>query len=304
MIYDLIIIGLGAAGMNAALYAKRSNLNILVLEKEVPGGLLNKTAKVENFPGYVSISGPDLASNLFIQFNTLGIPVKYERVENISLQDNVKIINTNKGEYFAKTIIIASGRQSKKLNVKGEEELIGRGVSYCHLCDGNLYKNKITAVIGGGNSAVSGALYLSDICKKVYLIVRKNYLIADKVYQEELEKKSNIDVLYDTVMEEIVEKDGVINKIILNNKELDVDGVFINIGYVPQNRFYENLEICNEKGFIQVNKNMETKISGIFAAGDIIEKDVYQIITAQSEGAIAALSAYNYLNFKNKLFFS
>lgn len=298
MIYDLIIIGLGAAGMNAALYAKRSGLNMLVFESEVPGGLLNKTNKIENFPGYVSISGPDLASNLFIQFNALGIPVKYESVENLYLENDIKIIKTKKGEYRSKAVIIASGRKPKKLGAKGEENLIGKGVSYCHLCDGNLYKNKITAVIGGGNSAVSGALYLSDICEKVYLIVRKDHLIADKMYQDELTKKNNIKILFNTTMNEIVGNDGVVNKIILNNEELKVDGIFINIGYVPQNSFYENLEICNEKGFVKVNKNMETVISGVFAAGDVIEKEVYQIITAQSEGAIAAVSAYNYLNYK------
>jgi len=299
MIYDLIIVGLGVAGMNAALYAKRSGLKMLVFESEVPGGLLNKTNKIENFPGYVSISGPDLASNLFIQFNALGIPVKYECVENLYLENDIKVIKTKKGEYRAKSVIIASGRKPKKLGAKGEDELIGKGVSYCHLCDGNLYKDKITAVIGGGNSAVSGALYLSDICEKVYLIVRKNYLVADKMYQDELEKKNNIEVLYETTLNEIVEKEGIVNKIILNNGELDVNGIFINIGYVPQNSFYENLEICNEKGFVQVNKNMETIIPGIFAAGDIIEKEVYQIITAQSEGAVAAVSVYNYLNYKN-----
>jgi len=299
MIYDLIIVGLGVAGMNAALYAKRSGLKMLVFESEVPGGLLNKTNKIENFPGYVSISGPDLASNLFIQFNALGIPVKYECVENLYLENDIKVIKTKKGEYRAKSVIIASGRKPKKLGAKGEDELIGKGVSYCHLCDGNLYKDKITAVIGGGNSAVSGALYLSDICEKVYLIVRKNYLVADKMYQDELEKKNNIEVLYETTLNEIVEKEGIVNKIILNNGELDVNGIFINIGYVPQNSFYENLDICNEKGFVQVNKSMETIIPGIFAAGDIIEKEVYQIITAQSEGAVAAVSVYNYLNYKN-----
>lgn len=298
MIYDLIIIGLGAAGMNAALYAKRSGMNILIFEDSVPGGLINKTDKIENFPGFVSISGPDLANNLFIQFNALGIPVKYEMVENLSLRDDIKIIKSKTGEYKAKTIIIASGRKPKILGAKGEEELIGKGVSYCHLCDGNLYKNKITAVIGGGNSAVSGALYLSNICKKVYLIVRKNYLIAEKVYQDELDKKSNVEVIFETNLKEIVEKDGVINKIILNNGELEVDGLFINIGYVPSNNFYKDLDISNDKGFIKVDKNMQTKIPGIFAAGDIVEKDVYQIITAQSDGAVAALSAYEYLNYK------
>ena len=298
MLYDLIIVGLGAAGMNAALYAKRSALNVLVFEGEVPGGLINKTDKIENFPGYVSISGPDLASNLFIQFNALGIPVKYEKVENIELAGDIKLIKTKKGLYKAKSIIIASGRKAKKLGVDGESELVGKGVSYCHLCDGNLYKNKITAVIGGGNSAVSGALYLSNICEKVYLIVRKNYLRSDKVYQDELLKKDNVEILYDTIVEKIVEKNGVINKIVTNNSELLINGLFINIGYEPVNDFYKNLNITEENGFIKVDKILKTDVDGIFAAGDIIEKDVYQIITAQSEGAIAAISAYEYLNYK------
>lgn len=298
MIYDLIIVGLGAAGMNAALYAKRSGLNILVFEGEVPGGLINKTDKIENFPGYVSISGPDLASNLFIQFNALGIPVKYEKVETIELDGNIKLVKTKKDIYKSKSIIIASGRKAKKLGVEGEEDLIGRGVSYCHLCDGNLYKNKITAVIGGGNSAVSGTLYLSNICEKVYLVVRKDYLRADKVYQDELLKKDNVEIFYDTVVEKIVEKDGVINKIFTNNGELLINGLFINIGYEPVNDFYKNLNITDETGFIKVDKNMKTNIDGVFAAGDIVKKDVYQIITAQSEGAIAAISAYEYLNYK------
>lgn len=298
MIYDVIIIGLGAAGMNAALYAKRSGLSILVFEVEVPGGLINKTYRIENFPGYVSISGPDLASNLFIQFNALGIPVKYEKVENIELNDNVKVVKTKKGLYKAKSVIIASGRKAKTLGIKGEEKLVGKGVSYCHLCDGNLYKNKITAVIGGGNSAVAGALYLSNICEKVYLLVRKDYLRADKMYQDELLKKDNVEILYNTNAKEFVEKDGVINKIILHNGELEVNGVFINIGYEPVNDFYKDLHISDETGFIKVDKNMKTDIAGIFAAGDIIKKEVYQIITAQSEGAIAAISAYDYLNYQ------
>jgi len=298
MIYDLIIVGLGAAGMNAALYAKRSGLNILVFEGEVPGGLINKTDKIENFPGYVSISGPDLASNLFIQFNALGIPVKYEKVETIELDGNIKLVKTKKDIYKSKTIIIASGRKAKKLGVEGEEELLGKGVSYCHLCDGNLYKNKITAVIGGGNSAVSGALYLSNICEKVYLLVRKDYLRAETLYQEEILKKDNIEILYNTTVEKIDEKNGVINKLITNNGELDISGLFINIGYEPVNDFYKNLNISDENGFIKVDKNMRTEIDGVFAAGDIIKKDVYQIITAQSEGAIAAISAYEYLNYK------
>lgn len=298
MMYDLIIIGLGAAGMNAALYAKRSGMNILVFEGEVPGGLINKTDKIENFPGYVSISGPDLASNLFIQFNALGIPVKYEKVESIDLDENIKFIKTKKGMYKSKSVIIASGRKAKKLGVEGEEELLGKGVSYCHLCDGNLYKNKITAVIGGGNSAVSGALYLSNICEKVYLLVRKDYLRAETLYQEEILKKDNIEILYNTTVEKIDEKNGVINKLITNNGELDISGLFINIGYEPVNDFYKNLNISDENGFIKVDKNMRTEIDGVFAAGDIIKKDVYQIITAQSEGAIAAISAYEYLNYQ------
>ena len=297
MIYDLIIIGLGAAGMNASLYYKRSGLNILVLESEIPGGLLNKTDKIQNFPGIKEISGPDLAGNLFEQFSTLNVPLKISHVNEIVLDGDIKKVKTNNDEYKSKTVIIASGRKPRKLNAIGEKDLIGKGISYCHLCDGNLYKNKITAVIGGGNSAVSGALYLSNICKKVYLIVRKDYLKAEDVYQLELENKNNIEILYNTEVKKIVEKGGVVNKVILNNGDLAIDGLFVNIGYEPANDFYKKLGISNENGFIEVDKNMQTSVSGIFAAGDIIEKDVYQIITAQSEGAIAAISAYNYINY-------
>lgn len=296
MLYDLIIVGLGVAGMNAALYAKRSGMSILVFEGGIPGGLINKTDKIENFPGFVSISGPDLASNLFIQFNTLGIPVKYESVIDIGLQDEIKLVKTSGGVYNAKSVIIASGRKPKLLGVSGEEKLIGHGISYCHLCDGNLYKNKITAVIGGGNSAVSGALYLSGICDKVYLCVRKDYLKADDVYKDELSKSDNIVVLYNTFVKEFVEKDGVLHKIILNDREIFVDGVFVNIGYEPVGVFYKKLNISDDRGFINVTNDMKTSVPGIFAAGDTINKDVYQIITAQSEGAIAALSAYLYVN--------
>lgn len=300
MIYDLIIIGLGAAGLNSALYAKRSGLNVLALESEIPGGLINKTDKIQNFPGIKEISGPDLAVKLFEQFNTLEVPLKLSKVKDIVIEGNIKIVKTNVDEYRTKAVIIASGRVPKKLNAIGEKELIGRGVSYCHLCDGNLYKNKITAVIGGGNSAVSGALYLSNICEKVYLIVRKDYLKADDIYQLELDDKKNVEVLYNAEVKEIVEKDGVINKVILNDGELICDGLFVNIGYEPSNDFYKKLGISNEKGVIKVDKNMETSIPGIFAAGDVIEKDVYQIITAQSEGAIAAINAYNYINYNGK----
>lgn len=297
MVYDLIIIGLGAAGMNAALYAKRSGLNVLVFESSVPGGLINKTDKIENFPGFVSISGPDLASNLFIQFNVLGIPVVYDNVCDISVKDSIKLIETKNGVYKARSVIIASGRKPKMLGVKGEEELIGRGISYCHLCDGNLYKNKIAAVIGGGNSAISGALYLSGICKKVYLVVRKEYLKADKIYQDELLKKDNVEIIYSSSVEKFVEKDGVLHSIILTDGEIEVDGVFVNIGYEPVRYFYEKLGIADDAGFILVDSNMKTSVEGIFAAGDTIKKDIYQIITAQSEGAIAALSAYDYLMY-------
>ena len=238
-----------------------------------------------------------MAGNLFEQFSTLNVPLKISHVNEIVLDGDIKKVKTNNDEYKSKTVIIASGRKPRKLNAIGEKDLIGKGISYCHLCDGNLYKNKITAVIGGGNSAVSGALYLSNICKKVYLIVRKDYLKAEDVYQLELENKNNIEILYNTEVKKIVEKGGVVNKVILNNGDLAIDGLFVNIGYEPANDFYKKLGISNENGFIEVDKNMQTSVSGIFAAGDIIEKDVYQIITAQSEGAIAAISAYNYINY-------
>lgn len=298
MVYDLIIIGLGIAGINASIYAKRSGLNILTFECEMPGGLINKTNKIENYPGFKEISGPDLALKLYEQLTSLGIEQKMERVIEIRDYNKEKFVYTEKNVYKAKTVIIATGRKPKKLGALGEENLLGRGVSYCHLCDGNLYKNKNVAVIGGGNSAVTGAIYLSNICEKIYMIVRKGYLRSEKIYSEQLKKINNIEVIFNNEVKSFVEKDGVIHKIILNDSELLVDGAFINIGYEPATDFCKNLNIINDNGFILVNESMETEVSGIYAAGDIIQKNVYQLITAASEGVIAAISAYNYINYK------
>ncbi len=298
MIYDIIIVGLGIAGINASIYAKRSGLNVLVFEQETPGGLLNKIDLIENFPGYINISGPDLATKLYEQFSHLNIPLKIENVLKIENDKNYKSVITKNNIYKSKTVIIATGRRPKKLNIVNEEKLLGKGISYCHLCDGNLYKNKPVAVVGGGNSAVSGAIYLSNICSKVYLIVRKPYLIADKIYQQKLVSLENVEILYENNIKSFVEKDGVLNKVILSDRELSINCVFIDIGYEPNNILCKDLNILNDNGHIDVDCHMQTRIPGIFACGDIVNKSVYQLITASSDGAMAAVSASKYINLK------
>lgn len=287
MIYDVLIIGLGAAGISASIYAKRSGLNVAVINLSVPGGIINESSVVENYPGFKSISGMDLAFNFFDHFNSLDIPLYNEEVIDIK-NGNIKKVITKNNVYEAKKVIICSGRKPRKLGLDNEEKFIGRGISYCALCDGNLYKDKVTLVVGGGNSALESVLYLSKICKKVYLFVRRDKMVADKSLIDQLDDKDNIEVLMNTSVSEIIVNDDKITGVISNNGEYSVDGLFINVGYEPSISILKSLDIEMDKNYIIVDKNMETSVSGIYACGDIIKKDLYQLVTAVSDGAIAA----------------
>lgn len=287
MIYDVLIIGLGAAGISASIYAKRSGLNVAVINLSVPGGIINESSVVENYPGFKSISGMDLAFNFFDHFNSLDIPLYNEEVIDIK-NGSIKKVITKDNIYEAKKVIICSGRKPRKLGLDNEEKFIGRGISYCALCDGNLYKDKVTLVVGGGNSALESVLYLSKICKKVYLFVRRDKMVADKSLIDQLDDKDNIEVLMNTSVSEIVFNDDKITGVISNNGEYSVDGLFINVGYEPSISILKSLDIEMDKNYIIVDKNMETSVSGIYACGDIIKKDLYQLVTAVSDGAIAA----------------
>jgi thioredoxin reductase (NADPH) len=292
--YDVIIIGMGPAGITSALYLKRANLNCLIIEKNAPGGLLNKTSTVENYPGIIQITGPDLAYKFYEQLNAQQIPQKFEEVKEVIDVNDYKKVVTNKGEYTTKKIIIAIGREPKKLKNTNEERLEGKGISFCSLCDGTLYKNEEVSIIGGGNSALEEALYLSDICKKVTIINKSNSLKGDSILIDKVNNKENIEVINNSEVKEFHGKNDKLEYVTLKtdkeDKDLYVKACFIFIGYEPATKFLKNLDILDEKGYINVDETRRTKIKGIYAAGDIVKKEAYQIITASSDGAIAAVS--------------
>lgn len=290
MIYDVIIIGLGASGVSASIYAKRSGLNVCVINYGVPGGIISTSNIVENYPGIKSISGSDFAFNLFEHFNSLNIPLYNEEVINIKNGDVKTVITTN-NEYKAMKIIICSGRKPKKLGIKNEDKYMGRGISYCATCDGNLYKNKKVCVVGGGNSALESAIYLSNICETVYIIVRKDKFIGSESLVKDVLNKENVIVKFNSVIEEIVGND-VVESIKIKDEEIKLSGIFINIGYEPSIGILKGLNLKMDNNYIVVDKNMETSVKGIYAAGDIIKKDLYQLVTAVSEGAVAATNVF------------
>lgn len=290
MIYDVIIIGLGASGVSASIYAKRSGLNVCVITYGIPGGIISTSSIVENYPGFKSISGSDFAFNLFEQFNALNVPLFNEEVINITDGD-IKEVKTKNNIYKAKKLIICSGRKPRRLDVENEDKFLGRGISYCATCDGNLYKDKTVSVVGGGNSALESALYLSNLCKKVYILVRKDKFIGNKSLIDEVNEKENICIKFMTNIIS-VEGNDVVTGVKTNNGEIKLDGIFINIGYEPSINIVKDLNIKLDKNYIVVDEHMETNVKGIYAAGDIIKKDLYQLVTAVSEGAIAATNVY------------
>jgi len=286
--YDAIVVGAGVAGMTAAIYLKRSNLNVLLLEREMPGGQLNKTTEIENYPGFTKVNGTDLALLIYNQIKENDITYKHGNVVEIIDDGDLKIVKTNRDTFEAKNIILATGRTPKKLGLENEDKLISHGISYCAICDGMFFKDKKVAVVGGGNSALTGALYLANICSKVYIINRRDELRADTVLQEKIKQKNNIEVLFNSKVTKLNEKDNVLDSVDVNNEKLYIDGLFIYIGFDPDIDYLKNLDIKNNNGYIVVDKNMETSIKGIYACGDITHKEVYQITTAIGEAAIAA----------------
>ena len=292
MIYDVIIIGAGPAGISAAIYAKRSGMSTLVLEKGMPGGLVNYTSLVENYPGYKNISGPDLAMKFYEHLLETKAELKSEEAIKLIPGDIKKVI-TKSNEYQAKTVIIACGRKARELGLENESKLAGNGISYCALCDGPLYKDKVVAVYGGGNSAFEEGLFLSGFAKEVIILNRSKALRADSVFQERLKEKTNIRFFDECKITKLNGNDKLESIEINNSETINLDGLFIYIGFLPATDFLKELDICNEQGYISVNDKYETKIPGVFAVGDVDTKNIYQIITATSEGAIAAVNAYN-----------
>ena len=286
--YDIIIVGAGPAGLTAALYAGRANKKILVLEAKAYGGQIVSAHEVSNYPGIQSISGIDYATNLYNQVIDLGVEVKFETV--LSITDDKEVI-TNKEKYQAKAIILATGAENRKLRIENEEELVGKGVSYCATCDGNFYKGKDVAVVGGGNSALEDALYLSDIVSKVYLIHRRDEFRGEAKLISDIKKKANIELILNSNVTKINGTDKVESITVNNEKEIKVDGLFIAVGQEPKNIIFKDVIDVDDKGYIIAIDEVHTNKKGIYVAGDAREKLLRQLTTAVSDGSIAATVA-------------
>lgn len=284
--FDTIIIGAGAAGMSAALYLKRAGDNVLLIDKDAPGGAMLKTNKIENYIGFDSISGSELALKMFNQTKKNNIPFEFSEVLDVNPKGPFFEVKTTKKTLTCKNVIIATGRIPKKLAVPYASKI--KGVSYCAVCDGTFYKNKEVGVVGGGNTAVSNAIYLSDLCSNVYIFVRSE-LRADKELIEKAKNKENIVIIKGVNITELLCLDNNLTGVILDDgKKISLEGLFVCMGGRPHTDFITGLDL--EKGYIKVNKKMETNIPSVYAIGDAIYKDFYQLSLAVSEGAIAALS--------------
>ncbi|WP_400243252.1 thioredoxin-disulfide reductase [Niallia sp. JL1B1071] len=300
-IYDVIIIGAGPAGMTAAVYTSRANLSTLMIERGIPGGQMANTEEVENFPGFESILGPDLSNKMFNHAKKFGAEYAYGDIKEIVDGKEYKTVKAGSKEFKARSIIISTGAEYKKIGVPGEKELGGRGVSYCAVCDGAFFKNKRLFVIGGGDSAVEEGVYLTRFASQVTIVHRRDELRAQKILQKRAFDNEKVDFIWNHTIKAINEKDGKVGSVTLvstvdqTEQELEADGVFIYIGMVPLSKPFESLGITNENGYIETDDQMETKVPGIFAAGDIREKTLRQIVTATGDGSIAAQSAQHYV---------
>ena len=286
--YDIIIIGAGPSGMSAALYALRANKKVLLLEKECFGGQIINASNIENYPALPNVSGYDFATNLYNQIKSLGVILKYEEV--LEVTDKKEVITT-KDTYKGKNIIIATGLKKRKLNLENEDKLLGSGISYCATCDGNFYKNKNVAVVGGGNTALEDALYLSNIASKVYLIHRRDNFRGEKKLISEVKEKNNIELILNSNITKIIGEDKLNSIEITDNRNnisrLKIDGLFIAIGNIPDNNRFKNIIDLDENGYIIANANLKTKTDNIYVAGDTTVKTLRQLVTATSDGAIA-----------------
>ena len=295
--YDSIIIGAGPAGMTAAIYLARANKKVLIIEKETIGGQISSSPLVENYPGYEGISGSVLANNMYNQVDKLGVDIELDEVTDI-IPGELHTVKTLDNEFKARTVIIATGVKYRLLGLENEIELIGNGIHFCVSCDGAFYKGKHVAVVGGGNTGIINALALADMCEKVYLIQDKDKLTGEKILQDKLKQKVNVEVITNSVVSKIIGDDKLEKIIIKNGKkenEIIVDGMFISIGLMPQSDFLKGI-IDLDKFNYDVSFDTKTKIDGIFVAGDIRTKPFRQITTAVNDGTTSALYALEYLD--------
>lgn len=302
--YDTIIIGAGPAGMTAALYAARSNLKVALIEGGLPGGQMNNTSDIENYPGYANISGPELAEKMFEPLENLGVEHLYGFVENIEDHGDVKKVITDNEEFETRTVIVATGSKHRLLGVPGEEELNSRGVSYCAVCDGAFFRDQDLLVVGGGDSAVEEAIFLTQFAKSVTIVHRRDELRAQKVLQDRAFVNEKINFIWDSVVKEIKGENRVESVVIENVKSGQVTeqafgGVFIYVGLDPVSDFVQELHIQDQAGWIVTDDHMKTSVAGVFAVGDVRQKDLRQVTTAVGDGAIAGQEAYKYITEHN-----
>ena len=295
--YDSIIIGAGPAGMTAAIYLARANKKVLIIEKETIGGQISSSPLVENYPGYEGISGSVLANNMYNQVDKLGVDIELDEVTDI-IPGELHTVKTLDNEFKTRTVIIATGVKYRLLGLENEIELIGNGIHFCVSCDGAFYKGKHVAVVGGGNTGIINAIALADMCEKVYLIQDKDKLTGEKILQDKLKQKVNVEVITNSVVSKIIGDDKLEKIIIKNGKkenEIIVDGMFISIGLMPQSDFLKGI-IDLDKFNYAVSFDTKTKIDGIFVAGDIRTKTFRQITTSVNDGTTSALYALEYLD--------
>lgn len=300
--YDVVVIGAGPGGMTAALYAARANLNVAMLDRGIYGGQMNKTDKIENYPGFTSIKGPELGEKMYQSAKNAGVQFLYGDVRKIQLDDQqAKHIQTDTDELVAKAVIIATGSTNRKLNVPGEEEFAGKGVSYCAVCDGAFFKDQKVTVVGGGDSAITEGLYLANLADQVNVIHRRHQLRAQPVLQQRAFNNSKMNFTWNSQITEIIGDKTHVTGVKVHDKEtgkdrtIETSGVFIYVGNVPNSRLFANLNITDRDGWILTNEKMETAVPGIYAVGDVRKKELRQITTAVGDGGVAGQNAFDYV---------
>lgn len=296
----VIVVGAGPSGITACIYLKRAGFDPYLIESSMPGGKISSTFKVDNYPGFDSISGADLAFKMMDQLQKNEIEIHFETVLEVKKKEELVYIKTDSEEYQTEAVIIATGTKEKKLNIPGEEEYFHKGISFCAVCDGGFFKNKPMAIIGGGNSALEEALYLENIAKPLYLIHRRKEFRGDQILIDELEKNENVKILTPYIPLRFIGEDKLTSLVIENveTKEqltIEVNATFEYVGASANTSFIKDKEILDEKGYIIVNSKMETAVKGIYAAGDVTVKELRQIVTASNDGAIAAINVSSYL---------
>lgn len=299
--YDVVVIGAGPGGMTAALYAARANLNVAMLDRGIYGGQMNNTDDIENYPGFTTIKGPELGDKMYQGTVKAGVNFVYGDVQNVTVDDQqMKHIQTDSDELVASAVIIATGSNNRKLGVPGEEKFSGKGVSYCAVCDGSFFKGKNVTVVGGGDSAISEGLYLANVTDGVNVIHRRDQLRAQKVLQNRAFDNDKIDFTWNTSVTEILGDENHVTGVKIHNNQvgddttLDTDGVFVYVGNFPNSQIFNNLNITDQAGWIITNDQMETTIPGIYAIGDVRQKQLRQITTAVGNGGIAGQNAFEY----------